>query len=99
MALRDPAALRQQLHQSPAPTEVHPELVQQGPVTEVVLAGHWRGKGKMAERETKGRRKVRRLCGRQINDRRHGEDGVDTQKPIEADLRLNAGTLTIQAVG
>lgn len=36
------AALLQQLQQPPPPSEVHPELEEEGPVHKVVLVGDWR---------------------------------------------------------
>lgn len=36
------AALLQQLQQPPPPSEVHAELVEEGPVHKVVLVGDWR---------------------------------------------------------
>lgn len=39
------AVLLQQLQQPPPPPEVHPELVEEGPVHKVVLVGDWRRGG------------------------------------------------------
>lgn len=42
MALRDAAAaLVKEFHQSPPPAEIHPELVEEGPVDKVMLVGDW----------------------------------------------------------
>lgn len=49
MALWDGAcALVENLNQSPPATEIHPELVEQGPVGKVMLVGNcgWEGGGK-----------------------------------------------------
>lgn len=54
------AALLQQLQQPPPPPEVHPELVEEGPVHKVVLVGDWRrGGGEEGRREGQGERKRR----------------------------------------
>lgn len=51
------AALLQQLQQPPPPPEVHPELVEEGPVHKVVLVGDWRSRGE--ERRGGGWRRER----------------------------------------
>lgn len=52
------AALLQQLQQPPPPPEVHPELVEEGPVHKVVLVGDWR-RGRGEERGTGGEKERR----------------------------------------
>lgn len=46
------AALVKKFDQSPAAAEIHPELVEEGPVDEVMLVGDWRRrKADIRERE------------------------------------------------